>query len=239
MKIKLLIILLMMSTMMWSQNKVLWQKQSINTNSVKKENHLSLKKYQTFNLNTEALRQSLVGVAQRGDTSNTSNTILSFPNSEGELERFSVKEASIMHPDLQASYPEIRSFVAQGIDNPSSIMRFSLSHHGFSGMILSANGKNTFIEPLGRNSSNYIVFNRTERIDYNDDFECSVSASIRQTVDSQSNTAFRNADDSTLRTYRLAVSATGEYTQFHGGSVADALAAINTTMTRVQKQYGK
>ena len=233
MKIKLLIILLMMSTMMWSQNKVLWQKQSINTNSVKKENHLSLKKYQTFNLNTEALRQSLVGVAQRGDTSNTSNTILSFPNSEGELERFSVKEASIMHPDLQASYPEIRSFVAQGIDNPSSIMRFSLSHHGFSGMIISANGKNTFIEPLGRNSSNYIVFNRTERIDYNDDFECSVSASIRQTVDSQSNTAFRNADDSTLRTYRLAVSATGEYTQFHGGSVADALAAINTTMTRV------
>ncbi|WP_370003132.1 immunoglobulin-like domain-containing protein [Winogradskyella sp.] len=48
---------------------------------------------------------------------------------------------------------------------------------------------------------------------------------------------FRNADDSILRTYRLAVSTTGEYTQYHGGTKAQALAAINTTMTRVNGIY--
>ena len=36
-----------------------------------------------------------------------------------------------------------------------------------------------------------------------------------------------------LRTYRLALAATGEYTQFHGGTVAGALAAQVTTMNRV------
>ena len=40
-----------------------------------------------------------------------------------------------------------------------------------------------------------------------------------------------------LRTYRLAMAATGEYTQFHGGTVNDALSAIVTTMNRVAGIY--
>ena len=40
-----------------------------------------------------------------------------------------------------------------------------------------------------------------------------------------------------LRRYRIAVSATGEYTQYHGGTVEDALAAINATLTRVNEVF--
>ncbi len=40
-----------------------------------------------------------------------------------------------------------------------------------------------------------------------------------------------------LRTYRTAVAATGEYTQFHGGSVAAGQAAIVTAMNRVTGLY--
>ncbi len=42
---------------------------------------------------------------------------------------------------------------------------------------------------------------------------------------------------SQLRTYRLAMAATGEYTQFHGGTVPLALAAIVTAMNRVNGIY--
>ncbi len=136
-----------------------------------------------------------------------------------------------MHPDLQARFPNIRSYIGQGVDDASSIIRFSLSPYGFSGMILSTEGKNTFIEPMSQGSNNYIVFNRKKRLDHDNDFECSVAEQINQTMDS--GMALRNADDSILRTYRLAVSTTGEYTQYHGGTKAQALAAINTTMTRV------
>ncbi|MTE26101.1 immunoglobulin-like domain-containing protein [Winogradskyella ouciana] len=231
MKIKLLLLIVMMNTtIVWTQNTTLWQKQTSNATTVLQENHQSLKTFQTFSLNTDALRQSLNDIVQRNDFSVSSNTILSFPNSEGKLERFSIKEASIMHPDLQERFPEIRSYIGQGIDDASSVLRFSLSPYGFSGMILSSNGRNTFIEQATQGSNSYIVFNRKNRINTDNDFECSVTEQINNTI---SNTALRNADDSILRTYRLAVSATGEYTQFHGGTKAQALAAINTTMTRV------
>lgn len=231
MKIKFLLLIAMMATtMLWSQNKVFWQNQTTDASSVLKENHQSLKEFHTFSLNTEALRQSLVSVPQRAQFSATSNTVLSFPNGEGKLQRYSIKEASVMDPELQARFPEIRSYVGQGIDDASSVLRFSISPYGFSGMILASDGKNTFIEPISQNSSNYIVFNRKSRIDQSNDFECSVTDQIHNSL---SGSTLRNADDSILRTYRLAVSTTGEYTQYHGGSVGQALAAINTTMTRV------
>ncbi|WP_426431789.1 immunoglobulin-like domain-containing protein [Winogradskyella sp. HB-48] len=231
MKIKLLLLITMMgTTMLWSQSRVFWQKQTSNPSKVLKESHQTLKEFQTFSLNTQALRQALNGVAQRNQFSVTSNTILSFPNSEGKMERFSIKEASVMHPDLQERFPDIRSYVGQGIDDASSILRFSISPEGFNGMILSAKG-NTFIEPLEKNSDTYIAFNRENRINYNDDFECEVNERMNRRV--ASDFTMKNADDSILRTYRLAVSTTGEYTQYHGGTVAQALAAINTTMTRV------
>jgi len=235
MKIKLLLLIAMMgTTIMWSQNRVFWEKQASNSSKLLKESHQTLKEFQTFSLNSQALKQALNGVAQRNQFSVTSNTVLSFPNSEGKLERFSIKEASVMHPDLQERFPEIRSYMGQGIDDPSSILRFSLSPEGFNGMILSSNG-NTFIEPISGGFDSYIVFNRENRINYNDDFECEVSERIRRRV--SSDFTMKNADDSILRTYRLAVSATGEYTQYHGGTVAQALAAINTTMTRVNGIY--
>jgi len=231
MKIKFLLLIAMMgTTMIWSQSKVFWQKQTIDASTVIKENHQSIKEFHSFSLNTEALRQSLNSVTQRSQFLTVSNTILSFPNAEGKMERFSIKEASVMHPDLQERFPEIRSYIGQGIDNAASVLRFSLSPEGFNGMILSSDGKNTFIEPVGGVSNNYVVFNRKNRVDYNNDFECSVTDQIHNSL---SGSSLRNADDSILRTYRLAVSTTGEYTQYHGGTKAQALAAINTTMTRV------
>ncbi len=47
------------------------------------------------------------------------------------------------------------------------------------------------------------------------------------------------SSDGYLRTYRAAVAATGEYTQFHGGTKAAGLAAIVTTMNRVVGIYEK
>ena len=45
--------------------------------------------------------------------------------------------------------------------------------------------------------------------------------------------------DGQLRTYRIAIAATGEYTTFHGGTVAGAMAAMNTTLTRVSGVFEK
>lgn len=232
MKVKLLLLVLVMSSsILWSQSKVFWQQQSFSSSTITKSSHQSLKTYQTFTLNAQALKQVLANAPQRNFSQNGSNLVLSFPNSEGKLERFAIMEASVMHPDLQARYPNIRSYVGQGVDDATSRIRFSLTPQGFNGMILSGNGPGTFIEPIARNSNNYIIFKRQNRVNFNDNFECQVTAQLNASISSDA--GMRNADDSILRTYRLAVSTTGEYTQYHGGSVSQALAAINTTMTRV------
>ncbi|WP_461587329.1 immunoglobulin-like domain-containing protein [Winogradskyella sp.] len=234
MKIKLLLFIVMMTTtFMWSQNRSIWQVQSLKTNTVLKEHHQSLRDYSVFSLNTNALRQSLTSAPNRTVSKLRSKTIISFPNSEGKLLRFAIKEASVMHPELQAKYPNIRSYAGQGIDDATSILRFSITPQGFSGIIMSSHGENTFIEQVSKDSNLYITYNRKSRINYEDEFECQVMGMARKKVKKTQGFLMKNANDATLRTYRLAVATTGEYTSYHGGTKAQALAAINSTMTRV------
>ncbi|MFP4844648.1 immunoglobulin-like domain-containing protein [Winogradskyella sp. PE311] len=236
MKIKLLLLIGIMSTsFLFSQNKQFWIKEISTTNDLSKSNHKNLKEFHLFSLDVAILKQQLESAPNRDDFGRPSNVVISVPNYNGKLEQFSIKEASTMHPDLQARYPEIRSYVGQGLDNPSSVLRFSISPKGLSAMILSNDGESTFIDPIGNASNLHIVFNRKNRADFNDDFECQVTEQLNRSIDS--GIAARNADDSILRTYRLAISATGEYTQYHGGTKAQALAAMNTTMTRVNGIY--
>ena len=229
----LLLIFIMSASFGMSQSKTLWQKQSIDNSKQIKESRQDLPRTQTFTLNIDALKQSLVNAPQRNNLYNVSSgVILSFPNDEGKLERFRIAESSTMSPELQARYPEIRSYVGQGIDDPSAIIRFSVSPLGFQSMRLSANRPATFIEPYSEDLTLYTTYKRADKLNFNDDFECEVTDQVNQTLNN-GDVSMRNADDGILRTYRLAVSTTGEYTAYHGGTKALALAAINTTMTRV------
>lgn len=233
MKLKLLLLIAFISAnFAVSQSKTLWQKQTLDNNLRVKPGKQDLTKTQTFSLNSQSLRQALLNAPDRSNRKTDSNVIVSFPDANGEFERFRVYEASVMHPELAARYPDIKSYAGQGIDDPSAIIRFSVTQLGFQSMRLSANKPATFIEAITEDASVYSVYTRANRINMNDDFECAVSEGLNTTMNS-SDMALRNADDGTLRTYRLAVSATGEYTNYHGGTVADALAAINQTMTRV------
>ncbi|WCO01589.1 immunoglobulin-like domain-containing protein [Psychroserpens ponticola] len=234
MKIKLLLLIFLMSTSFaMSQSKKIWQKQTININQRVKPSKQDLPRTQIFALNTESLRQTLSKAPQRGKLTKGSNLVLSFPNAEGEFERFKVFEASVMDTELSARYPEIKSYAGQGIDDPTAVIRFSVTPLGFQSIRFSANKPASFIEAVTDDATMYSVFTRANKINMNDDFECSVTESMNRSMNPDSGMYMRNADDSILRTYRLAVSTTGEYTSYHGGTKALALAAVVQTMTRV------
>ncbi|RNL93426.1 T9SS C-terminal target domain-containing protein [Sinomicrobium pectinilyticum] len=189
--------------------------------------HLSSGK--TYTLDIKSLKRSLRNAPLRGQATGRSNTILEFPDSEGKMEKFRVYEAPVMHPALAARYPEIKSYAGQGIDDPSAKIRFSISHLGLHSMKLSGDHGSVFIEPYSEDRKDYIVYDR-KKSKAMSGFECTVRDGVIRRTGA---TAGRNADDGILRTYRLALSATGEYTQYFGGTKEDALAAMNTTMTRV------
>ncbi len=212
-----------------------WQK----TSSAKSLNIIETKKdlpsNNLFTLDIQAMKTTLNNAPLRGKSSRSA-TIMNFPNAEGNMESFTVFEAPVMHPDLAAKYPNIKSYAGQGIEDPSATIRFSIAPSGLQSIRISGISKTVFIEPYTKSESVYTIYSRDQRSEVADRISCSVDEKTPNFSDTHSATQ-KNADDGVLRSYRLAVSTTGEYTQFHGGTKAGAMAAINATMTRVNGIY--
>jgi chitodextrinase len=190
-----------------------------------------------FELDVNTLRQSLSNAPARFSSAK-SNVVVSFPNADGQLEQYQIFESSNMDPALAARYPEIKSYVGQGVDNRTSTIYFSLSPLGLQTMVIKADQSAEFIEPYTTNLNTYAVYRKADRAATLNKFECKVIETAHQDL-AAATMARPNADDATLRTYRLAMSVTGEYTAYFGGTKALALAAINNSMTRVNGVFEK
>lgn len=200
----------------------------------------------TYYLNTEAMGQLLQNAPKRENYTQPSEIIIPFPNGEGELENFAVYEASVLHPVLQAKYPNIRSYVGQGIENPSTSIRFSTTLFGLHVMMFSTQGT-SYIEPYTKDLQHYIVYKKSD-IKSPHHFSCLVNDEPVVNVPTNDKPLSVLASDGTLRTYRLAMACTVEYADFHidqaglnVGTIQQqkeaVLAAMNVTMTRVNGIY--
>ncbi|RYD96282.1 MAG: T9SS type A sorting domain-containing protein [Sphingobacteriales bacterium] len=190
-----------------------------------------------FTLDQAGMKAALAGVSDR---SSGNGVIIAVPNLEGKTEHFRVFEYSNFSPELQAQYPEIRAYAGTGIEDPSANLRFSFSPKGIQTMILRANRATEFIEPYTTNSNVYIAFKSTAKREKGKlQFTCHTQDDGevgRLAIDGHNH---RDAMSSTMvfKKFRLALSCTGEYGAYHGGTVAGALAAMNATMTRVNGVY--
>jgi hypothetical protein len=164
-----------------------------------------------------------------------SAAFITLPMPDGKLKRFSFVESSVMAPELAAQFPEIQTYVGQGIDDPTATVRFDSISSGFHAQILSPDGA-VYIDPYIRGSTNlYAVYYKRDYRRSKGDFTC-FAADEPITIKKSSVRPFAVGDNS-LRTYRLACAATGEYTQFFGGTVAGGLAAIVSAINRVTGVY--
>ncbi len=190
-----------------------------------------------YTFDKQTFQQQLTNTAAR--FSNSAGTIISLPNANGELEKYEVWEASNFSPALQAKFPEIRAYVGIGIDDPTAYLRFSTSPAGFQSMTLRA-GTSEFIEPYSTDGSKYIVFDSKSHRNQGDvPFECSTVETAALIQDSNDFVQANKSDAGVFKTFRLAQSVTGEYSQYFGGTMADAMGGINATMTRVNGVFEK
>jgi chitodextrinase len=201
------------------------------------ESKMQLPQKNLFDLKVNDLKNLVINSPKRNNLKNKSNVIISIPNADGEFERFGIYENSIMEPTLAAQYPEIKSYIGIGIDNPSTSVYFSISPLGFKSMTLYADKSPVFIEPYSQDLNTYSVYKKSDKKQAFTAFECTMIDEIVPDIDSSM--LRPNADDAKLRTFRLAMSVTGEYTAYFGGTKALALAAINNTMTRVNAIFEK
>ncbi len=192
---------------------------------------LDPREIQFFRLEEQAILKVLSALSP----SKWIRNIVYFPDENGRLSPFSVAETPVFSPGLAAKYPSIKSYSGFSVNNPGDRIRFSVSPKGIQSMIVHAdNQKPTFMQQSAEGGNQYVVYNRELQWDTDTEFICYTKAGIEQ---GKIPGTAKLADDRTLRTYRIAISASGEYTQFHGGTVADALAAINATLTRVNESF--
>ncbi|HEX3895147.1 MAG TPA: zinc-dependent metalloprotease family protein [Rudaea sp.] len=196
-----------------------------------------LRSYRALTLDVNPLRAQLQRAPD--EHSATPAVKLDLPMPDGTAQPFAVWRAQPMAPELAARYPQIRSYVARAIDHPEIEARLDDSPHGFSAMIRSPHGV-TMVQPvqLG-NVSRYISFRREDLGKSVDPFHCLLDSAASAAYDLFDTAAAtpQTTTGASVRTYRLALAATGEYTQFFGGTVEDGLAAIVEAVNRINGIY--
>ena len=157
--------------------------------------------------------------------------IIYLPNAEGDIIPFEMQKHATFHPLLAEKYPKIASYVGQSLDRKYRV-RLSTSHKGIQSMIIRMDDHQTsFMEPVSEKNDTYVVY--TKHNSAKDEFTCETEK-LKQDVQK---TLVLLVDNQTLRRFRIAVTTSSEYTDYHGGTVADALAAINATLTRVNEVF--
>ncbi|VXB43010.1 Propanediol utilization protein [Flavobacterium sp. 9AF] len=219
--------------------KNLWEKTSERQVSslAKMDRNAMPSDYQLYKLNLNDLKNKLV-MAPNDLSGQTSNIILAFPNSQGVLNNFTIYDSPVMESELAMKFPDIKTYLGKGIDDPTATMRFSITEFGLHAMILSGVQGTVYIDTYTKNLENYIVYNRAN-LQRTRTFECGFDEINHDAFKSaiNDNNELNKASDGNFRIYRLAMACTGEYAAFHGGTVAGALAAITVTVNRVNSVY--
>ena len=236
-----LFLLILLSISIHAQKKsVIWSQISTQkANSIENKFYKATPLKSTlFNVDLNNLSQTLNNVPKSISYDKTSNVIVQMPNAEGKFESFRISEVSIMEPDLAAKFPNIKTYVGVGIENPAAMLRLTITpEKGLSGTIFSEK-KTVFIEPYSSDLKTYIVFVNSEGDTNTDNFVCETESVFEKSgISNEEYLALKNADDGQLRTYRIALACTVEYAQFHGGTMSSVMAAMTITMNRVNGVY--
>ncbi len=155
-------------------------------------------------------------------------------------------ESPVVEPGLLARFPELRTFAAQGLDDPHATARLNFSPRGMHVQVLSPHGA-WYIDPFNAEGGVYHTSYRRSDLGMLRAFTCHTPDAAPPDVgllraDEEApapdgDGAPQMVTGATLRTFRLAVCTTGEYTLFHGGTVAGGLAAVVTALNRVTGVY--
>ncbi len=201
-------------------------------------------KYRGFSMNVVAAKNFMWSLPSESTVKNRNAApIMEIPMPDGHMEKFRVWESSIMEPGLAAKFPEMRTFSGQGIDDPFATIRFDYNPYtGFHAQILSAVTGRVYIDPYANGDLTYYMSYYTK--DYTRDvkFICEV-VDVDIKKGNSSNIINAVCLGTSLRTYRLALACTGEYSVAVASpqppSIPLSAAAMLVSVNRVTGVYEK
>jgi len=204
----------------------------------------ALSSYRAIEVNMAAMRTALLPApAEQGAGARNSNVVITLPLPEGGSQRFRVTQVPVMAPGLAVKFPEIKTYQAQGVDDPSAIARLDVSPLGFHAMVISPT-RTFYIDPALRygDDVHHLVFNKTAMnlkvVGFNclNDERMDVATPGVPGLPTPAGLQ-RQANGTQLRTYRLALSNTPEYARTKGNTAAGVMAGKVASINRVSGVY--
>lgn len=187
--------------------------------------------YRLLSLDMPAMREYLQAAPQEGSAQAKAGKFrLALPLPDGSMETFSAWESPIMHPELAAKFPMIKTYAGKSVENPHVIIRFGYGDGGFHAFIPDQNG-GTVISRYAFKQSQYHLCYFNNDVPWSEiDLPPVMCGHQPKEAISQDNVpvvqdaplTFRGGGEGKLterRNYAFALACTGEYGISHGGTV--------------------
>ena len=149
-------------------------------------------------------------------------------NPQKEIISFDLEDAFILPTSLQERFPNIKSYRGK---NNSQTIRLDINENGVFAWV---KGEESFFLKSTSTTALRVYLKEIPTTTFEDDL-------TNHTDEIPSNARKTNTQKKgfagTLRTYRLALACTGEYATFHGGTTSKALAAMVTSINRVNEVF--
>lgn len=234
----LLFVILLSSVSLYSQN---WSQVDLSSVEQRGARNISPQQQISAFVNDTEIKEILWKAPQEldFDSSSTKPTLLNVMLADGTIDEFSIVQYQMMEPGLAAKYSEIRTFHGISTSDPVRKIRINYTVHGFRAVITDESGQ-TYIDHLQRNDKDHKIIYRRNDFDAQEDWACEFKE--EKLRDREPKSSFGNrSGDCVFRSYRFSITATGEYSNYHGAfSSADAalvLSALVTTVDRVNDVF--
>lgn len=235
----LLLLIIFSSTRIQAQSNEMWKKVSQSSTSLTERGSVDSRDGERiiYRLDEAFLKEKLAKAHQ--NSTQKSSVEITIPNMNGVFEKYTVWESSNFEPEMQAKYPNIRAYEGISVKDKKAKIHFSVSPIGVQTMVLRADNASEFIESVSSVSTGeYVLFTAKNRDKASLPLTCKTK-DVALNQELKAKTSKITANNKVFKTLRLALSCTGEYATFFGGTKELALAGMNATMTRVNGVFNK
>jgi len=198
--------------------------------------------YKVYEINNDVLKSTIMSAPHESTVSNASQSkvTVQLPTADGIIHTFAMVSYHLLHPDLQKTFPDIKAFYGICLEDATMTVVADYSPtYGFRAVVSQPGVGKTYIDHFQRNDLDHrIVYYRRDYQKFSN-WSCGVIADNHKRQEMNNGNRGILFGDCLYREYRLALSCTGEYATFHGGTIAGALAAMNTTMNRVNGVFAQ
>lgn len=199
------------------------------------------KAYASFTMDDGQMVSTLAAAPMEFTPAAERAPVVMLPRPDGTLEAFTFVESPVMHPLLAAKYPTIKTYAAQGVDNPAAVARVSMNELGFFATVLSPEGDYAVapLEPVAALRNPDAVYASAYTSEINGPWECGFINTPGPVLPDASTFV---STGPTLRTYQIACALEAQIcVNLGGGTVSGGLSlvttAVNATNTLWEKEF--